>query len=1000
MQKRIYLLSFAIPVLLLLCSAQSLAQKAVISGKVIDKETGEALIGVSVAAGTASGNAGGAITDFDGNYNFEVDPGNYTITCKYTGYNNFVIDGLEAKAGVNIVDAPMEVSGMAIAETVITATQIKNTDASLIALQKKSFAIQDGISSQQISRTGASDAADAMRQVTGAVVEGGRFIVMRGLGDRYSISQLNGITMPSTDPYRNSSSLDLIPSQMIDNIVTLKTFTPDMPGNFTGGLVNITTRAIPDKFNLFVGGGISFNTQASLIDDFLGHGNDAGDQDWLGYDDGGRSLPDYLKTNEAQSLLSQSAYIQARQPGEANEPIRQLINQSSRDLSNTFTPTPKSTPVNHNFNFSIGNRYKLFGNDLGISLGGNFSRNFEHYQNGELNTYTASPAPVLVPYQLFPGEPNLAGDNKSTEIPHLGGLFSLTYKLGLNNSIGFNTIYNNDTEIIGRQQEGKFPGQLSEPRANFNTNSLEFIQRQYTSYQLNGRHLLPKLNDIEITWAGSLNKSRQEEPDSRYFAYTFFEDSVQIEDPNTGELIDTLIQRYDILDAEFRPPFHFWRDLTDDSQEFKLDISIPFLRGGRNGSSNQIKIGGLYSNLDRSFEEFQYLHNRTPGIPPDLVFNTFQGDFDGFFSYDNFGVIDTTFTPTGQVQRYTIGYYYINQVNAKNFYEGNQEIAAGYLMAVYNVLPKLKVIAGARVETTKQFVVSRDTSLTPSELDLTDVLPSVNLIYALTDRTNLRAGYSRTLARPNLRELAPFAQFDPKNGFFTVGEPNLRRTLIDNFDLRYEFYPNPGELLAFSVFYKDFFDPILRAFNPKATIPELTWINIDEAQVFGAEMEFRKNLGFVGGNFMDNMYLSTNLALINSTYDIPEQEILQSKNVDPEYNETTRPFQGQAPYIANVIVSYINPDNGWESSLSFNVSGRRLFNIGLFAAPDVYEEPVPLLNFNLTKRFLNHFQVGFSAENLLNPEIRKTQEYKGNTYNTERFKIGSTFGLSFGYFIR
>ncbi|MDX2280307.1 MAG: TonB-dependent receptor [Saprospiraceae bacterium] len=1000
MQKRNYLITCAIPLLVFLFSVQAFTQKAIISGKAIDKETGESLIGVSVTASTADGNAGGAITDFDGNFNFEVDPKIYTITLKYTGYNNFIVEGLDAKPGSNVVDAPMVVSGFMIVETVITARQIKNTDASLIALQKKSFAIQDGISSQQISRTGASDAAEAMRQVPGAVVEGGKFIVMRGLGDRYSITQLNGITMPSTDPYRNSSSLDLIPSQMIDNIVTLKTFTPDMPGNFTGGLANITTKAIPDKFNLFVGGGISFNTQASLIDDFLGHGRDAGNRDWLGYDDGGRTLPDYLKTNDAQLQLSQSAYIQARQPGEANDPIRRLINQSTRDLSNTFTPTPKNTPVNHNFNFSVGNRYKLFGNDLGISLGGNFSRNFEHYQNGVLNTYTASPASVLVPYQAFPGEKNLAGDSKSTETPHIGGLFSLTYKLGLNNSIGINTIYNHDTEIVGRQQEGKFPGQLSEPRANFNTNSLEFVQREYTSYQFNGRHVLPKWNDIEITWAGSLNKSSQKEPDSRYFAYTFFQDSTQVEDPNTGELIDTLIKRYDILDAEFRPPFHFWRDLTDESQEFKVDISIPFLRRGREGSSNQIKIGGLYSNLDRSFEEYQYLHNRTPGIPSNLVINSYQGDFDGFFNYNNFGVIDTTYAANGDILRYPIGYYYINQVNAKNFYTGSQEVAAGYLMGVYNVLPKLKVIAGARVEATKQFVVSRDTTQAPSKLNLTDVLPSLNLIYALSERTNLRAGYSRTLARPNLRELAPFAQFDPKNGFFTVGKPTLKRTLVDNLDLRYEFYPDLGELLAISVFYKNFYDPILRAFDPKATIPELTWINVDEATVFGAELEFRKKLSFLGGSFARNLFLSTNLAIINSKYNIPEQEILQSKNVDPEYSATSRPFQGQAPYIANVILSYVNPDNGWESSLSFNVSGRRLFNIGLFAAPDVFEEAVPTMNFNLTKRFLNHFQVSFSAENLLNPNIRKTQKYKGVTYDTEKFKMGSTFGMSFGYYIR
>lgn len=958
------------------------AQKATISGKVIDKETGEGLIGVTVSISNAAGIAGGANTDFDGNYVAQVEPGVYTVTIKYISYNNFVVENFEAKGGVvNQLDAPMEIAGTSITEIVITATQVKNTDASLISLQRKSFAIQDGISSQQISRTGASNAASAMKQVTGAVVEGGKFIVMRGLGDRYSVSQLNGITMPSTDPYRNSSSLDLIPSQMIDNIITLKTFTPDLPGNFSGGLVNITTKSIPEKFNLYVGVSAGFNTQSSLIDNFLGHGSDAGSRDWLGYDDGGRALPEYLKDPAIQSQLSQSSWIDARNASENFNGLRDLINRSSRDLTNVFVPTAKSSPINHSFNFNIGNRFKLFGKDLGISLGGNFSRRFEYYDNGAVNTFINNSSPTLFAYQ------NL-NETKSTESPHLGGLFSLNYKLDLNNSIGANVIYNNDADVIGRQQIGNFVGQLSVPTADYLTNSMEFIQREYTSYQFTGRHLIPKLNDVEITWAGSFNNSSQLEPDTRYFAYTrYFDES-------NGEL------RYDINEAEFRPPFHFWRELQDNSVEAKIDLSIPFLRKGREGSSNQIKIGGLFSRTERSFSEYQYLHNRPTNINSAYLFNNFKGDTDAFLDYSNFGIVDTLYRPDGSIQRYDVAYYYINQVNNKNFYDGSQEIAAAYAMAVYNFTPKLKAIGGVRMETTDLFVESRDTSLNPSSLKLTDFLPSLNLIYSLTERTNIRVAYSRTLARPNMRELAPFEQFDTKNGFFNLGNPRLQRTLIDNYDIRYEFFPEPGEILAISAFYKRFKNPILRAFTPTATIPELSYINIDEARVLGVELEYRKNLGFIGGKFMKSMNIGANLAFINSEYNIPTAEVEQAQNIDPSYDQTTRPFQGQAPYIANVILTYLNPDNGWESTLSFNISGRRLFNIGLFATPDVFEEAVPLLNFNLTKRFANHYQIGFSAENILNPDIRKTQILRDQEYLTEGFKIGTTFNLSFAYFIR
>ena len=821
-----------------------------------------------------------------------------------------------------------------------------------------------------------------MKQVTGAVVEGGKYIVMRGLGDRYSLSQLNGVTMPSTDPYRNSSSLDLIPSQMIDNIITTKTFTPDLPGNFSGGLVNVTTKSFPSKFNLYLGVSTSYNTQASGIDNFLGHGTDAGDKDWLGFDDGGRALPRILENEASRNLLTQNAYLFARNPNPANDQLRAVLNESAKTLSNTFTPTEKSTTPNYGLNFSVGDNIKLFGNQLGYTLGVNYSREYTHYNDGAVNTYVTSDPQTLFGYQQL-------NETKSVETPHLGGLFNLSYKFGSNHSLSFNGIYNNDTDIIGRQQKGKFVGQISTPGADFLTNSLEFIQRQYVSYQLSGKHVFPKLKGAEIEWSGSTNESFQKEPDTRYFAYVNYID----DDGNNT---------YGINDAEFRPPFHFFRELKDESTNAKLDITLPFLRGDNPNSTNAIKFGGLYNSMTRSFSEYQFSHQRHAGIPSTLFFNNFQGDFEGFFNYNNLGIIDTIYDDLNPntIKQYGVGYHYVNQVNNKNFYDGEQKISAAYLMLVYNILPRLKAIGGVRLETTDMRVVSRDTSITPSTIDLTDYLYSVNLIYALTEKSNLRLAASKTLARPNMRELAPFEQFDTKNGFFNIGNPNLKRTLIQNYDIRYEFYPDLGELFAVSAFFKRFDNPILRTFSPSATIPELGYLNIDNARVYGLEFEIRKNLGFLGGGFIEDLFIGTNFALIQSEYDIPAAELVASRNIDPTYDQTTRPFQSQAPYIANVVLSYLNPEKGWESSLSFNVSGRRLYNISLAATPDVYEEPFPLLNFNLTKKFANHFQLTVSARNILNPLNRKTQNFKGTEYVAESYNLGSTFGLGLAYYIR
>lgn len=964
---------------LLLINFDLIAQTPVLlSGKVIDKKSGEPLIGAAIEVMVNDLLITGTSTDFDGNYQLEIKEGSYDIVASYVSYQKMEVQGFQVNAKAeNILDFLLEDESLHLTEVVVTASKVTNTEAALVTLQRKAFNIQDGLSSQQIAKTAVSNAADAMKQTPGAVVENGKYIVMRGLGDRYSISQLNGMTMPSTDPYRNSSSLDLIPSSMIENIVTLKTFTPDLPGNFTGGLVNVTTKSFPSRFNLQVGLSASYNAQTNGITDFLGHGRDAGSKDWMGFDDGGRQIPAILLSEENRSMLSQTAYLNARKKEAQYDGLRSLLNESSRQLSNVFTPTEKKTPLNHGINFSLGNSFRMGNNTLGFSIGGNYSNEYAHYENGSVNTYTNN-GNSLFTYQALK-------ENKSTETPHIGLLANLAYKIGNNHSILVNGIYNNDTDIIGRRQYGSFTGQLSAPNAVYNTNSLEFVRRNSQSVQFTGKHFFPAWNNIEILWNALVNKSLQDEPDSRYFAYIQYEED--------GDTI------YGINDAEFKPPFHFFRNLDDNNKEAKVDITIPFLTKGKQGSSNIIKLGGLYSRSDRNFSEYQFQHTRHGGVPSTLSFNALNGDPQAYFDYSNFGVIDTTFDIGGNVNRYTIGYHYINQINNKNFYTGSQEIGAAYLMAVYELTSKIKLVGGGRVESTRLNVESRDTLLDPSNLNLVDFLYSGNLIYKLSEKSNLRLAATRTLARPNMRELAPFEQFDTKNGFFNIGNPNLQRTIVYNYDMRYELYPDLGELIALSAFYKRFNNPILRTFSPTATIPELGYVNIDKSDVYGVELELRKSLSFVSDK-LANLFVTTNLAFIQSEYKIPAAELKASQTIDPSYNQTVRPFQSQAPYIVNFILSYSDKEKGWDSALSFNLSGRKLYNISLSAVPDVYEKPFPLLNFTLTKKIGNNYQIGFAAKNILNPVLEKNIEYKGKTYVIENNFLGSSVGISLNYFIK
>ena len=993
------------------------AQTGVVSGQIVDKATGEFLFGATVAV---EGTTVATTCDFDGKYTLKLQPGTYRLTCTYISYQKMTITDLVIEAGkvVNI-DFAMEQNKTDLKEVVIEARVVKNTDASLIAIQKKAYAVQDGVSSQQIGRTGSANAAEGMKQMSGANVEDGKFMVMRGLGDRYSIAQINGLPMPSSDPYRNASSLDLIPSGFIDNIITVKTFTPDQPGNFAGGNVNITTKSFPDK--LYVNFSISqaYNTQSSLSGEFLSY--QGGASDWRGADDGTRAMPQQFENDSIRNQLNTGLYLLARNRKTENEPYRQLFDESSKSFSNNYDPYAVSsnnqegigyqmrqilgvnnqfnkTPLNTTYNFSLGNKWELGKQQLGFTTGAVYTRNYSYYKDGNVNTFINAGSDSLFAYQALK-------ETKSVDNPQLGALANLSLKINKNNTIGITGMYSNDAEKVSREQSGSFQGQVSDSRSVFNTRVQEFTQRELKTLVVNGVHTLPVLHGLEIEWSGSKTQSRQYEPDLRYFAYTAIRDSVDSLDADGNLLFKYPDTLYYMNNAEFAFPYHFYRDLNDDQVQGKLDFTLNL----NEAQTAKIKAGVYYGQTTRDFKEYRYQMNNS-GVTG-LTLNKYNGNIDSLMDDSNFGIIDTTYLSNGTVNRYVTGWHYINQVNLRNFYTGDQTIQAAYVMGVFNPLKKLKAIGGVRVESTNMLVATKDTTKIdyvqlngdtvkdPGKVVLTDFLPSINLVYELNENANLRGAFAQTLARPNMRELAPFAQFDPKNGFFNVGNPGLKRTLINNFDLRFEYYPKPGEIIAVSAYYKTFKDPIIRAFNPKATIPELTFINVDQAEIMGLEFEFRKSLGMFHETLKD-FFINTNLTLIQSRVDVPQNEIDNALNVDSTFQLSTRPFQGQSPYIVNAILSYVNQELGHESALSFNVSGAKLYSISMFATPDIYEKPVPILNFKTSQNLGKYWIVSFSARNLLNSSIAKTQQFRGGEYVAESFRIGRTFSLGLAFRVR
>jgi len=949
----------------LLLTGQLLAQTGTIRGTISDGASGEPLMFTNVLVKDTDPPKG-VQTDLDGNYQIEIEPGTYDLEVTYIGYTPKVIAGVEVTGGeVTIIDFLMEEEAEVLEEVVVQAARIDRTENALLALQRKASTIQDGISAQEISRYGSANAAESMQRVTGASVVDGKYVYVRGLGDRYSSAQLNGQELPSTDPYRNSTQLDLIPSNLLDNVIASKSFTPDLPGSFTGGNVDIKTKSFPDRFTMNFSVRGNYNTIGSFQDDFLTH--EGGSTDWLSYDDGTRAIPGVLDNEQNRQELTSSLYLRAR----SNPELANLLDESSKSVNPQMAPNTTTSGMDYSVNFSIGNQFNLGGHPLGVLAGINYRRGFDYFSNGSIQNLElpGKEAPAL--NNNFDLTSSQGVDN-----PQVGALVNLAYKFGAanTNKLNFNFLYNHDAEKLSSYQFGPNPGIVSGNNI-FETRGLGWKERGMQSYQLNGEHVLTGLNNILVEWGGSYVNTSQDEPDLRFFANSF--------DPNISE--ET--QRYFINPSEYDLPFHFWRGLEDQQYLGKLDISIPFAQG--RSLANKIKVGGFYRTKSRDFFEdrFQYQDKSRQFTP-------YQGDADAFFGPDNIGIIRTEEGSSGT--RYISGLFLSDETRPENSYTGEENVTAGYGMITYD-WPRFKVIAGARVEHTDISVISADTFQMPGEINVTDVLPSLNLIYKIKTDMNLRASFSQTLARPNMRELAPFAAFDFIGGFIYNGNPELNRTLIQNYDLRWELYPSPGELFAVSGYYKSFDDPIIRQFLPESQNPEIKFQNVDNATVYGLELEMRKKLGFIAP-WLNNFKFNANLSLIRSAVDIPEVEKDIIQELNPEFGDT-RPFQGQSDVLVNVGLNYQNIESGIDAMLSFNYFSERLSEISLRGTPDIYEQPRPQLDFTFGKRLNDRLNMQLRILNILDTPFKRTMEYRGEEYIITQYPRGVDIGLKLSYTI-
>ena len=755
-------------------SVASFAQKGYLRGKVIDGETGEGLIGATVSKqGTTIGTA----ADWDGNYSLALEPGVHTVVFQFVSYQTQTVNDVVITADeVVTMDITMGSATTELQEVVVTAEEIRDNEVALLSVQKKSANLVDGISSQTFRKVGDSDLSGAMKRVTGVSVQGGKYVYVRGLGDRYTKTTLNGMTIPGLDPDKNAVQMDIFPTSTIENVVVYKTFTPDLPGDFTGGIVDIETKRFPQEKTTSFSIGAGFNPDMHFKSNAVGY--DGGGLDFAGFDDGTRAIP-FTKSTDIPNVLAANG-------ADAEGYTRAFDSQLAAKQQPNF--------MNYSLSFNHGNQIDKNDLTFGYNAVLNYKVSDEFYEGVEFGIYTRS-------YDLddynFNGENLRIADISKKEVMW-NALLSGAVK-SLNHTLNATLLRTQNG--VSSASEG-VDVNLDDNPSKLLADVLAYQQRSVTSGMLMGKH---NLNKVKLEWKGALNWSRIYEPDFRVTRIEEKEDGSYGLNTGVGAGID-----------------RFYRDLNENNQNIKADITYPF------GEQNKLKVGGLASFKKRDFEVIEYFFRN-------IGDNPISSDVDEMLLSEN---IWTPATGEGMVAKG-------DGLNPAKTFEAKQHVYAGYAMSEMHLFQNWKAIYGVRAEQVMMYYTGRNQSnqvlSNENTLSELDILPSANLVYALSDDMNIRASFNGTIARPSFKEKSNAQIFDPISKITFIGNLDLEETHINNYDLRWEYFYGRGEMISISGFYKTFDGHIeLTAFD---TAPDqLTPRNSGNSTVLGVEIEFRKNI--------------------------------------------------------------------------------------------------------------------------------------------------------------
>ncbi len=892
-----------------------------LTGKVLNTKN-EPISGASVKI---TGAKGGTATDIEGRYTLVLEEGKkyeleFSAISYITKRVNEVEVGKEADNELNVVlefqTATLE------GVTVRTTSRRQENTNSLLTFQKNNTAVSSGIAADFIRRTPDKNTGEVLRRVSGTSIQDNKFVVIRGLSDRYNSAFINGAQLPSSEPDKKAFSFDVIPSQLIDNIIINKTATPDLTGEFAGGLVQVMTKDIPVSNQLIVGVSMGFNTQSAFKSFYS---NERGSTDWLGFSD--RGLPSqYPKKYNAYNYLTTEQKIE--------------VSRSFRD--DVYAQVQSTAGPIQQYNLTWANVIKSrnnasWGSVIGIT-----------YRNAK-QLYTAKRyLPDFFDYT----------DEQNKYTVNWGAVANLAWTKG-KHKVAFKNLYNQLLDDNYYIRSGANIDNIQD----ISLRSSVLNQRSLYTSQLEGAHQL--FGDIRFTWNVNYAYNNKQQPDLRVQTYSR---GLNASDPYSLNLRGNNTNR-------------FFSDLTDNAYGYNASLAVPFVLAGQ---KQTLKIGGAATVRLRQFQAI-ILGYREPDnsslnqLPYDQVFNR------------------ANFSPEG--------YYFQTELqNPSDKYFGVSALSAGYAMFDNKFGEKIRLVWGSRFENFDQFLKSNTLSSDKASIVNTrklDVLPSANLTISPNNKTNVRVAASRTVARPEFREIASFAFFDFEQLASFSGTPGLLRSSILNGDIRYEYYPKSGEVLSLGAFYKNFTDPIELTLNESSSGSrrQYEYQNAEKASLVGIEAEFRKSFDFIGSDWWNNLYFNGNASVILSRVSLGNTDAAGNK-----LPATNRPLQGQSPYLINAGLQYDGP-GGTNISVLYNRIGQRLSLVGNTTFADIYEKPRDLLDFQVSQKvFRKKGEVRLTVSDILNQQvltyqnIDKAKAYKkGTDILFSSYTPGTIFTIGFNY---